>query len=140
VSHGERRNGSQQGEAAANDLSHGRLSAQVRDQSTLLILRKKTMSDKEKQWDGLGKLLNDVGGNYVNSVRDGINQSVADDAAFAKKYPGAVRGGTAMVDFNAVITPTDVGHLTVNPPAIGVGGNPNNVLLRRRIQLVDATH
>ncbi len=88
------------------------------------------MSDKEKQWDGLGKLLNDMGSNYGNAVRDGVNQSVADDAAFAKKYSGAVRGGTGMVDFNAIITPSDVGHLTVSAPAIEVGGNPKNALLR----------
>ena len=85
------------------------------------------MSEKEKQWDGLGKILNDVGRNYVNSVIDTGKQRIADDAPLPKNH---VRGGTAMVDFDATVIFNDSGHLTINSPKGDVGGDPADVLFR----------
>ncbi|MES2668992.1 MAG: hypothetical protein V4673_01025 [Pseudomonadota bacterium] len=85
------------------------------------------MSEKEKQWYGLGKILNDVGRNYVNSVIDTTKQRIADDAPLPKNQ---VRGGTAMVDFDARVVFNDSGHLTINAPTGEVGGDPADVLFR----------
>jgi hypothetical protein len=59
-----------------------------------------------------------------------FNAMTGQGKSFEDTYPGAVRGGTQMVDFNLTIVPGEGLHFIATKPDLKVGNNPQNFLLR----------
>ena len=72
---------------------------------------------------------------FSKLVRDAaaaaVTKEVPKEQPFEKTYPGAVRGGTKMVDFSPSMEPIEGMHVRVGPPPVGDGARPEDYLFRK---------
>lgn len=68
---------------------------------------------------------------FSKAVRDAGAAALNNEVPFEKKYPGAVRGGMEVPDFEPLFGLGNKKEVTIGPVAMTVGGDPNTALFRK---------
>jgi hypothetical protein len=68
---------------------------------------------------------------FSKAVRDAGAAALNNEVPFEKKYPGAVRGGMEVPDFEPLLGIGNKKEVTIGPVAMTVGGDPNEMLFRK---------